>query len=325
MPSARFLFVALVALWCLAGIAPAAANPNVTSIDPKSLFACAGPYSSRAGVTLYGSGLVASDTTGYTINSDVQIMVRHNGGSFAPTQLSGWNSGQLSAQLRCADFSQTVPGWLEFQVILRGVAGNVFSVPLMAIPSGPPSLTSVSPSQRDVGLTGTFDYLVRVRGTNMPDDTKATIDGEGAGIGRAWFSDGFMDIWVPIGLRSKPGVYAVQLHDSKGASNTVNLTIGKTYNLSLGNIGGLATLPTPTPTPNPFVARLGVGVQAVLESLDVQITNFAGHVTLKGRASSIEAKARLIAAVRAMPDVVSVTDLITVDPAPHGPPTMLPH
>ncbi len=229
MPSsARCLSVALVALCCLAGLAPVAANPNITSIDPKSLYVCLGPYSSSRSVTLYGSGLIAPDTTGYTINSDVRIMVRHNGGSFAPTNMTGWTSGELRAELQCVNFSQTVYGGLEFQVVLRGVPGNIFTVPLMALPSGPPTLSSVSPNQRDVGLTGTFDYLVRVRGTDMPDDTTATIGGEGALIGRAWFSDGFMDIWVPNDLRSKPGVYTVQLHDSRGASNTVSLTIGRT-------------------------------------------------------------------------------------------------
>lgn len=226
MSSARFFCVVLAAMWYFAGLAPAAANPNVTEIDPKSVYVCASTGSSSRAFTLYGSDLVASDTTGYTINSDVRVMVRHSGGSFAPARLTSWTSGQLGAEVRCDLASQTVPGSLEFQVVLRGVAGNIFSIPLMAIPSGPPSITRVTPNQRDVGLTGRLDYLVRVVGSNMPDDTKATIGGESAFIGMAYFTEGVMDIWVPTDLRSKPGVYAVQLHNSRGLSNTVSLTIG---------------------------------------------------------------------------------------------------
>jgi len=307
---------AVVLFAVVGGFSPAAANPSVTSINPKSLYACASPGSSPRGVTLYGHGLVAN-TTGYTFNSDVRILVRHNGGSFAPTGSTGWGPDNVGVELRCADFSQTVPGQLDFQIVLRGVPSNVVTIPLMAIPSRPPSISSVSPSQRDVGLTGASDYLLQVVGKDMPDDTSATIGGERAPIGRANFGEGVMSIWVPKDLQSRAGTYAVQLHNSRGDSNTVNLTIGHDIR---GSLPGAIVLAPPPRTPP--IARADVNATT---PLDVQLTNVAGHVTLKGRANSIEAKAQLIAAIRAMPGVFDVTDLITVDPAPIGNPHPLPH
>jgi osmotically-inducible protein OsmY len=69
------------------------------------------------------------------------------------------------------------------------------------------------------------------------------------------------------------------------------------------------------PTLNRSFTRLGAGTLAslqALQALDVQIINVAGHVTLKGHAGSLEAKAQLIDAVRHIPGVANVVDQVTV-------------
>jgi hypothetical protein len=289
------------------------AGPTIAGFHPARLYVCDPARPAVRQISMDGSGLVAPDTNGRTFPSDVKVLVRHSGGFFVPARVTGWDDTELDLELTCADVPQTSPGALEFQVVVRGALSNIGSVALIRAPTDPPIIESVSPSHFNTGLTGTFDYVLRVSGKNVRDDTQAFVAGEKVQIARAYFADGLIEVWLPNDLRSKSGSYPVKLVGSNGTSNEMQITVGYQSIVTNPNPN---PIPIPRPTSNPFSAQTGSGFNSVLTSMDVHMRNVAGHVTLTGSVASIDVKRELLRAVKSMPGVVDVADQVTIAAAP---------
>jgi hypothetical protein len=308
----------LTALLALAAVAPVFAGPVIAGFHPGQLYVCDPRVVVIRSIEIDGSDLVAPDTNGRTFSSDVKVLMRHSGGSFSPVRVTRWSNTVLGTELNSSVAPLTSPGSLEFQVIVRGVSSNIASLPLIAAPTNPPLITSVSPSHFAINMTGTRDYLFRVIAKNVGDDTQPFVGSEKAEIGLAFFAEGIVDVWLPNDLRSKSGTYPVKLVGSNGTSNEVSISVGYRGIGSQPNSNAM-----PTPTPKPFQSHLGPGAQSALMYMNVHMEDLAGHVTLTGTVASIAVKAQLLNAIRSMPGVVDVTDQTTVAPAPLGSP--LPH
>jgi len=130
----------------LASAAAAYAAPNISGFSPPYLNVCDPAQAQVKFVDIIGSDLAAPDTNGYTFKSDVQVMWRHSGGAFGAAPVTGWSTTKIDIQYVCggpnpvstATHIADVPGSLEFQVIVRGLASNIASIPLLPLGAVPP-------------------------------------------------------------------------------------------------------------------------------------------------------------------------------------------
>jgi hypothetical protein len=206
----------------------ALAAPVLNSVTPA---ACMTNQSTTQQITLHGSKLSGPSTNGYTFDHDVQLYISVNGGAFqqvagnwsAGFLLTGWDSTDLNVSLNGV-ITCTSPGTLRFYVRVLGVNSSVFSMPIIAPPSGPPTISSINPTSLPIAATS---WGMRIVATGLDiSSTGVTVNGVSPGfLSRLDAFSGYVDIVVPPSLRAQPGRYQVVVTTARGSSNPVNFDI----------------------------------------------------------------------------------------------------
>jgi hypothetical protein len=208
-----------------------AQTPRITHSEPSRLVVEPDALGTTT-VTLYGSNLTRSDTTGFTINNDVQIFVRGTSGSGAFEQLpmTGWTVSQMSVQLDKKTYMSRADR-LEFKVVVRGVGdSNVQAVEVMPYPTVPPQIQSseLVRTVRSMPLNkdeNSSDRAVTLNVKNLTADTKVFIRGKEASIGYLIPGDERVKFWIPQDFQRLGDYYTVQLKNRNGESNTTRLLV----------------------------------------------------------------------------------------------------
>jgi len=174
---------------------------------------------------LDGTNLVGPSTNGYTFQNDVKLYLSVNGGAWQQSNapIIGWNSTKFNLNLKSPVYCPS-PGNLRLQITVLGVYSNVMTLTIVPPPSGPPTITSVSPSSFPINSS---TWLFRILGTGFDYDTSMVyVNGVSTGfLAFATPVDGVIDVFVPAGLRSTPGIDSVVVKTKYGTSNALNLDI----------------------------------------------------------------------------------------------------
>ncbi len=199
----------------------ALAAPVLNSVTPG---ACMAEPSIQL-FTLNGSGLTGPKTNGYSFDQDVQLHVSINGAPYQnkPNIIQTWTSVQLTLQLDAGTFCPA-PGSLRFFISVLGVNSSVFSMPIVAAPSGPPTISSINPTSLPIAATS---WGMRIVATGLDiSSTGVTVNGVSPGfLSRLDAFSGYVDIVVPPSLRAQAGRYQVVVTTARGSSNPVNFDI----------------------------------------------------------------------------------------------------
>lgn len=218
-----------IGLLMLALSAPAIAGPPEISSSYPTSFMAIGPdarlrVGGIAGITLKGRNLAADNTTGFTVERDIQVYMRKGPGQWTLARRPGngslystaWSGSAAGLQFIAAEWI-TNPGYLEFRVVVRGQASNVFRVPVLPQPAAAPVFTSISRKLYSTEA-GERDWSYRIVGRNFTPGIQVRVDGQS--VGAAWINleQGVFDAEIPAALRARPGHYAVQLETFRGLS-----------------------------------------------------------------------------------------------------------
>jgi hypothetical protein len=237
----------------------ARAAPVLTSMSPA---ACMSDPSIQQ-FTLSGSNLAGPSTNGYTFEQDVQLYVSINRGPYqqvpghwnATSMITGWNSSELNLSFNASVMCQA-PGTLDFYAKVLGVNSNLLSIPIVAAPSGPPTIRSISPTSKPITTT---DWLVSISATGLNySSTSVSLNGVSTGfLAREDPIAGYILIDVPTALRAKAGRYQIVVATKNGSSNPVTFDI-----LGPPHVNAVtpSTISLVRPTPSPLLARQAVAL-----------------------------------------------------------------
>ena len=224
--------VALVSLIIFSCFTAARAQtPNISHSEPSRLMVEPDALGETT-VTLKGSNLVRSDTTGFTFGKDVQVFVRPTTGSgaFEPVRISGWSSSQISVSIDKKTYMSR-PDRLEFKIAVRGVGdSNLKTVEVMPYPTAPPQIegSDAVRAVRSMRLDedkDSLDRTVSLTVKNLTADTKVFIRGKEASIGRLIPGDESVTFWIPQDFQRLGDYYTVQLENRNGKSNTTRVLV----------------------------------------------------------------------------------------------------
>ena len=219
----RSVFTAVAVTLLIACISTIALGAPVLSwIGPSK---CMSGTSESQPFELDGTNIVGPSTNGYTFQNDVKLYLSVNGGAWQQSNapIVGWNSSKFNLNLNSPVYCPS-PGNLRLQITTLGVYSNIMTLTIVHPPSGPPTITSVSPSSFPINSS---TWMFRILGSGFDYDTSMVyVNGVSTGfLAFATPVDGVIDVYVPAGLRSTPGVDSVVVKTKYGTSNALNLDI----------------------------------------------------------------------------------------------------
>jgi hypothetical protein len=219
----RSVFMAVAVTLLIASISTIALGAPVLSwIGPSK---CMSGTVESQHFELDGTNIVGPSTNGYTFQNDVKLYLSVNGGAWQQSNapITGWNSSKLNLNLNSPVYCPS-PGNLRLQITVLGAYSNIMTLTIVPPPSGPPTITSVSPSSFPINSS---TWLFRILGTGFDyDSSMVYVNGVSTGfLAFATPVDGVIDVFVPAGLRSTPGVDSVVVKTKYGTSNALNLDI----------------------------------------------------------------------------------------------------
>lgn len=227
----KSILTSFVLIFCAGVFAASAQTPRLTGTEPYRLVV-EPEARGTATIRLKGSDLVRKDTTGYTINNDVEVFVRGTAGSgaFQKLEFTGWAGGQLTVLLDEKTYMSR-PDRLEFKVTVRGVGdSNVQALEVLPYPTVPPQIQAneavrAVPRMPLAVDKNSNDRTVSLDVKNLTGDTKVFIRGKEASLGRLVPGEGWLLFWIPQEFQRLGDYYTVHLKNRNGESNTTRILV----------------------------------------------------------------------------------------------------
>jgi hypothetical protein len=227
----KSIFALLFLIFCFGAWTINAQTPRITSSEPSRLVVEPDALGT-ASVTLSGSDLTRSDTTGFTLGNDVQVFVRGTAGSgsFAQVPVTGWTRSQMTVSIDKKTYMSRADR-LEFKIAVRGIGdSNVQAIEVLPYPNVPPQIQgadavrAVRSMSKDADKNS-FDRTVSLNVKNLTADTRVFVRGKEASIGRLIAGDERLTFWIPQDFQTLGDYYTVQLENRNGKSNTTRLLV----------------------------------------------------------------------------------------------------
>jgi hypothetical protein len=240
MKKKSFLFEIVASLLLIASLSGTAnAVVQIVSSSPKKFIQ--GNYSyNQLPLHIYYDKWLPDDINGSNINARVKVYARSEG-NFQELFTDGWTPDSMSCWLPTSLLKNQ--GFLQVKVTVDGVDSNVFSISIVAAPSKPPVITSVSPDHFDV-TNGAVSADLNINVSNIDGwgFTGVLIDGKSAFIGNLIIQPGeetygTIMTSMPKELLTKSAQHTVQVKTRAGLSNIVNVMVGTLANIKSVNPG----------------------------------------------------------------------------------------
>lgn len=227
------LRISLILLCVILFSATAYAAVQIVSSSPKKFIQ--GDYSlNELPLDIYYDKWLPNDINGSNIKDRVKVYARSEG-NFQELFTGGWTPNSQSTWIPTQLLKNQ--GFLQAKVTVDGVDSNVFSISIIAAPSKPPVIMSISPDHFD--LTNGADPASLTLSVNNIDGygfSGVLIDGNPAFIGKIILqpgedAGGTIMTWMPKELLTKSAQHTVQVKTRAGLSNIVKVMVGTLNNI----------------------------------------------------------------------------------------------
>ena len=227
------LRISLILLCVILFSSTAYAAVQIVSSSPKKFIQ--GDYSlNELPLDIYYDKWLPNDINGSNIKDRVKVYARSEG-NFQELFTGGWTPDSRKCWVPTSLFK--IQGFLQVKVTVDGVDSNAFSIPIVAAPSKPPVITSVSPDHFDVTNGAvSADLNINVNNIDGWGFSGVLIDGKSAYIGNLIIQPGeenFGTIMtsMPKEFLTKPAQHTVQVQTRAGYSNIVKVMVGTLNNI----------------------------------------------------------------------------------------------